>query len=159
MKLEISTEIEIAAPPERVWAILLDFSAHPEWNPFVRSISGLPEPGARLRVFVKPEGGRGMTFRPKVLVASASRELRWLGRLLLPGLFDGEHYFQLAAVGSGRTRFVHGERFSGILVGLARSGLEAGTRAGFVAMNEALKARAERHGGQQPSDPARSQGQ
>lgn len=37
----------------------------------------------------------------------------------------------------------HGEYFSGLLVPLAWGGMEAGTRAGFVAMNEALKARAE----------------
>lgn len=36
-----------------------------------------------------------MTFHPVVLVAVQERELRWLGRLLIPGLFDGEHTFQL----------------------------------------------------------------
>jgi hypothetical protein len=41
---------------------------------------------------------------------------------------------------------VHGEKFSGLLVGLAKSSLEGGTRAGFVAMNKALKARVESAG-------------
>ncbi len=31
------------------------------------------------------------TFRPTVLVAEPNRELRWLGRLFMPGPFDGEH--------------------------------------------------------------------
>lgn len=84
-----------------------------------------------------------MTFRPRVLVAEANTELRWLGRMLMPGRFDGEHYFRLSPLAAGRTRFVHGERFSGILVPFARSSLESGTRAGFEAMNRALKARAE----------------
>ena len=30
---QIVTEIDIAASPERVWSILMDFSAYPQWNP------------------------------------------------------------------------------------------------------------------------------
>lgn len=142
---DIKTEIEIAAPPERVWSILLDFPAHPEWNPFVRSITGNPKPGERLVVFIQPQGGRGMTFRPTVLVAAANREFRWLGRFILPGILDGEHYFQIIPITPNRVRFLQGEKFSGVLVPLAKSGLEGGTKAGFIAMNEALKARAERN--------------
>jgi len=142
---DIKTEIEIAAPPERVWSILLDFPAHPEWNPFVRSITGNPKPGERLEGFIQPQGGRGMTFRPTVLVAAANREFRWLGRFILPGILDGEHYFQIFPITPNRVRFLQGEKFSGVLVPLAKSGLEGGTKAGFIAMNEALKARAERN--------------
>lgn len=142
-KHEIRTEIEIAASAEEVWAILLDFPQHPRWNPFVRQIEGQAKVGERLTVTVKPANGNGMTFRPVVRVAEPRRELRWLGRFLLPGLFDGEHYFRLEPMGKDRVRLVHGEIFSGILVGFAKSGLEGGTKAGFVAMNEALRARAE----------------
>ncbi len=46
---QIETEIEIAASPERVWSILMDFSAYPEWNPFIRSLSGVAKPGEKLR--------------------------------------------------------------------------------------------------------------
>jgi len=143
---EIRTEIEIDASAERVWSVLLDFPAYPEWNPFVRSISGDPRPGGRLRVSLHPPGGRAMTFRPTVLAAVPDRELRWRGRLLLPGVFDGEHYFQIATVAPGRVRFTHGERFSGLLVPLLKASLEQSTKAGFVAMNDALRQRAERGG-------------
>ena len=84
-----------------------------------------------------------MRFAPKILVLEPGRELRWLGRLLMPGLFDGEHYFILDNIDGQRTRLTHGETFSGILVGLFGGGLEA-TKAGFIAMNHALKQRAER---------------
>jgi hypothetical protein len=140
---EIRTEITIESPAKRVWGILTDFPAHAEWNPFVRQIEGEPKKGARLTIRIQPPGGRGMTFRPTVLAAEAGRELRWLGRLVMPGLFDGEHYFLLEEVEGGRTRLTHGERFSGVLVGFAKGGLEGGTRAGFEEMNRALKARAE----------------
>jgi hypothetical protein len=140
---EVRTEIDIQAPPARVWSVLADFPAHAQWNPFVRSIAGRPAAGERLLVNVQPQGGKAMTFKPVVLVADPHRELRWRGRFLVPGLFDGEHYFQIAPDGRGGTRFVHGEKFSGLLVGMAKSSLDGGTRAGFIAMNTALKARAE----------------
>jgi hypothetical protein len=86
---ELRTEIEIAAPPERVWQVLSDFDAYSEWNPFIRSIVGDAEVGSRLSVRLEPPGARGMTFKPTVRAVAPPRELRWLGRLFVPGLFDG----------------------------------------------------------------------
>lgn len=140
---EIVTEIKIDASPDKVWGVLTDFARYPEWNPFVRQLSGEAGRGHQLTASICPPGGKAMTFRPKVLVAEANTELRWLGRLLFPGLFDGEHYFRLSSLGTDKTHFIHGEKFSGILVPLLKSQLESGTRAGFEAMNQALKARAE----------------
>jgi hypothetical protein len=140
---EIATSVEIAATPQRVWSVLTDFAAYPRWNPFVRSIAGIARAGERLTVSIQPVGGKAMTFRPTIVVLTLAQELRWIGRLLLPGIFDGEHYFRVLAMAPNRVRFEHGERFSGILVPLAKSSLAGGTRDGFVAMNEALKTRAE----------------
>lgn len=141
--LEITTEIQIKATAAQVWSVLTDFPAHAEWNPFVQRIAGPLIVGSKLTVTVRPPGGKGMTFRPRILAATPDAELRWLGRFLVPGLFDGEHYFRLYPVGTTETRFVHGERFSGLLVALARASLDSATRAGFEAMNQALKARVE----------------
>jgi hypothetical protein len=139
---ELTTSIEIDASAERVWAVLTDFAAFPEWNPFITSIEGEPVVGSRLRVRIAPPGGRAMTFKPAVKTADAPRELSWFGRLLVPGLFDGEHRFRLEPLDGGRTRFVQSERFSGILVALSGKALAKAER-GFEAMNEALKLRAE----------------
>lgn len=138
----LRTEIEVDAPPERVWQVLMDFDAYPKWNPFIRSIEGAAAIGSRLKVRIEPPGGRGMTFRPTVRAVEPARELRWLGRLLVPGLFDGEHQLAIEPLEGGRTRFVQSERFSGLLVGLLTSALSA-TERGFAQMNEALKRRAE----------------
>ena len=141
---EITTTMEINAPPRGVWKVLVDFQAHPQWNPFVRSIEGSPQEGETLKVRIQPVGGRGMTFRPRVVRAVPDQELRWLGRVVLPGIFDGEHFFKIESLVEGRrTRFIQGERFTGLLVPLLRKNLDRGTREGFEAMNHALKARAE----------------
>jgi hypothetical protein len=139
---ELRREVEIDAPPERVWAVVSDFAAYPEWNPFIRRISGELEEDARLEVRIEPPGGRATTFKPTVRAVEANRELRWLGRLLLPGIFDGEHSLRIEPLDGGRSRFVQSERFTGLLVGLV-GGTLVKTDAGFEQMNNALKARVE----------------
>ena len=84
-----------------------------------------------------------MRMRPTVLAAKRPQELRWLGHLGVPGLFDGEHRFRIEPLGTDRVRFVQEERFSGLLAPLVLRFVERGTRQGFEAMNQALKARAE----------------
>ena len=142
MKTELRHEIEIEAPVEAVWTVLADTSAYGDWNPFIRRLQGELREGARLEVEIAPPGGKAMTFKPRVLVAAPERELRWFGRLLMPGLFDGEHRFQIEALPAGRSRFIQSERFSGILVRPLRRALDR-THIGFAQMNKALKAEAE----------------
>jgi hypothetical protein len=142
MAKELSHEIEIAAPPDVVWRVLAETDRYGDWNPFIRRLRGELRDGAKLEVEIAPPGGRPMTFKPTVVAAAPGRELRWLGRLLVPGLFDGEHCFFLEALPEGRTRFVQSERFSGLLVGLLGATLSK-TSAGFEQMNRALKVRAE----------------
>jgi hypothetical protein len=121
---ELRSEIEIDAPPERVWAVVTDFAAYPDWNPFIRRISGELREGARLEVRIEPPGARATTFKPTVRAVERNRELRWLGRLLVPGIFDGEHSLLIEPVG-----FV--------------KGMLAKTERGFEQMYAALKARVE----------------
>ena len=85
-----------------------------------------------------------MTFKPSVLSVETHRELRWLGRLLLPGLFDGLHSFVIDPIQENRVSFVQGERFTGLLVPLfGLLGVFKATERGFEAMNQALKERSE----------------
>ena len=139
---EIKTEIEIDAPPEVVWDVLTDLEQYPRWNPFITSAIGQPVLGERLTNRIEPPGGKAMTFKPTVTAVDSGQHLEWLGRLGLPGVFDGRHRFELHAA-NGATRLVHGEVFKGVLVPFMRKSLDGQTRAGFEAMNTALKERAE----------------
>jgi hypothetical protein len=138
----IHAEITLAAPAALVWDTLMDFEAYPDWNPFITEIAGERTLGSRLSVFLKPPGQAGMRFRPRVLKAERNAEFRWLGNLFVPGLFDGEHYFLVREIGPNTTRFVQGETFRGLLLPLLGGTLGA-AKAGFEAMNAALKARVE----------------
>jgi len=138
---ELRTEIEIDAPPERVWAALLDFPSFPEWNPFIRTIRGTPAVGSRLEVTLGASGTTPMSFRPTVRAVVPNRELRWLGRVGLPRIFDGEHIFELTPIGPNRTRFVQRERFRGLFVPILAKSLDRDARRGFEEMNLALAER------------------
>ena len=73
-----------------------------------------------------------MTFRPTVLTVIPNAELRWRGRFLLPGIFDGEHYFQINQVATRCVSLIQGEKFSGILVPFVKSSLDGGIKAAFM---------------------------
>ena len=140
---ELSTEIEIQASGARVWQILTDFEHFPEWNPFIRWAKGRAIAGTRLEVRIQPSGTNGTTFKPVVLRAEPNQELRWLGRLILPGIFDGEHIFSIQPLDEQHVRFTQREIYTGWLVPLLAHGLDTDTRRGFEEMNQALKLRAE----------------
>ena len=135
---KIETEILVEAGRQTVWQVLTDFENHPRWNPFIRSIQGDRMVGGKLTVHIKPPGGKGMTFKPEILKFEPEREFRWKGKFGVKGIFDGEHYFILEETGGNQTKFIHGEIFSGILVGMMGGALD-NTRDGFVLMNEAIK--------------------
>lgn len=143
MKKEITTSIIIHAGIEHVWSALTDFASFPNWNPFITSINGKAEEGARITVRIHPPQSKPMTFKPVVLSCLAHKELRWKGKLLVGGLFDGEHIFELSENTADTTLFIQRELFSGILVGMMN--LE-NTRKGFEAMNRQLKALVEKSG-------------
>jgi hypothetical protein len=139
---ELRTEIEFDGTPDEVWEVLADLPAHAGWNPFLTRIEGDLRPGAKLVVRFEPAGERGITMRPTVLAADPGRELRWIGHLLVPGIFDGEHRFLINEVKPGRVRLTQSERFRGLMVPLVWKRLrDGGTAKGFRAMNEALARR------------------
>ena len=140
---QLDTSIDIAAVPDRVWDILTDFPAYPAWNPFIVAIAGEVMQGAVLTVRLAVPGKPVMSFKPVLKVVDRPRQLRWAGQVLAPGLFDGEHGFEIEPLDGGGCRLRHVEAFSGVLVPVFLPALQDATRAGFEAMNQALKLRAE----------------
>ena len=144
MALEIKTEIKINATPEEVWKILTDFNGYPNWNPFIKSIKGQVVIGEKITVRIEPPEAKGMTFKPKIVTFAKNIELSWLGHLLLPGLFDGKHKFELIDNGNGTITFIQSEKFRGLLVPFFKKQLKTNTKNGFIEMNKKLKELAEK---------------
>jgi hypothetical protein len=139
----IQTEILINTDITKVWDVLMNFDSYPKWNPFITSIIGEQKLGNRLTVSINPPGGKGMTFKPNILTLELNKEFRWKGKLGINGIFDGEHYFILEFLENDKTKFIHGEKFSGLLVPLLGKMLDK-TQKGFQLMNESIKNECER---------------
>lgn len=144
MTVEIFTEILIEAQPQKVWEIVTDFENYPEWNFFVKSIEGNVRVGNIISVRIEPPNGNGLTFKPLVVAYEPQKELRWLGKFFIKGIFDGEHQFKLIDNKNGTTTFIQSETFTGILVSLFKNNLN-NTKIGFEQMNLELKEIAERN--------------
>ena len=144
MSKELVSSIDIAAPAERVWEVLVDFAAFPAWNPFITQAEGRLEVGSRLTLRMQPVGGSAVTLRPTLVEVVEAQRLRWRGRLGVPGLFDADHLFTVEPRGADGSRLVQQEQFSGLLVPFFQRSLDRGTLPAFHAMNAALKDRAER---------------
>lgn len=142
MMKQIETSITIQAPAARVWQLLTTLEDYSRWNPFIVASSGSIRPGAHITNTMLM-GEKRMTFKPKIGKVVDGTAFEWTGNLLFPGLFDGNHYFQIIPEGAQQVRLIHGERFSGLLSGLLLKSIGAQTLQQFEAMNQALKHAAE----------------
>jgi hypothetical protein len=140
----IRTTLDIDAPPAKVWSILADLAHWDDWNPIIRRVRGRVEADAPIDFSLRL-GKRAVPIQARMLRVEPERELCWKGpraRALAP-IFAGEHYFAVEPLDAGRTRFVHGERFTGLLVPVLWRRLEPALLRGYAKVNEALKRRAE----------------
>jgi hypothetical protein len=139
----IRTSILIAAPPSKVWAVLIAFDEYPQWNPLNVSAKGEARAGAKvLMTFVDAGGGKGKLITQTVTVTRCEpeRSLEWVGRI--PLLFTGRHHFELKREGEG-TRMLHGEDLSGLLPSIFSTPRLSRQAAAYEQMNAALASRIE----------------
>lgn len=136
----LHTEITIQAPSEAVWTVLVDTDAWPTWNPLLKSLDGTLAVGSNVSVVIELEGKRS-TMKPTILNVDKQSHLRWKGSLPIPGLFSGEHVFELVATGENSTILKHYEHFKGLLVPIVWPSMGNKLRAGFESMNVALRDR------------------
>ena len=147
-KHQMRDEIEIDAPAQRVWDVLVDVGAYGEWNPFMTSVTGRLAAGSKLRVRLEAPGAEGRTVSLRVRMVDPPWELCWTGafpRYHVPGLLTGERVITLEPSPGDRVRVVNTTTFKGLLVWAVR--WMYAYEPGFALMNEALKARVEAGGG------------
>jgi hypothetical protein len=93
--------------------------------------------GQKLNVSMSA-GGKRATLTVKLLTIASFREVRWKGYLWIPGLFDGEHSFEIRTDTGGVTLLVRREIFSGLLIPFF-SGTLSATKHEFETMDAAIR--------------------
>jgi hypothetical protein len=143
MAYEISTTIEIAAPPDIVWAVLADLAGYSQWHPAYVGVTGQLASGSRLTITsTHPTTGRNMTAKVKVLTAEPDTELRWVSKMA--GLPISERIFRLSPAGGG-TSLEHAGTYRGLGGSRGRGTVKVISRIQdtFAAINQAIKEQAE----------------
>jgi hypothetical protein len=139
----IRAEVEIHAPAERIFAILTDLAAYPEWNPFTPRVESTLEPGDPVHLYVRLRG-KGLSHRVETVSANdPPRRLCWGMKLGARWLLAAERCQTLTVLGEGRTRFVNQDVFHGALSPLVSWLFRSALERGFEDVALALKKRAE----------------
>ena len=140
--MTLTESIDIDAPIDRVWSVLVDLPAYAQWNLFTYRVDGPAEEGARVVLHVDLGG---MKTRQNMAVVSVSppRELAWSIRGTPRWMMRGQRTQTLTDLGGGRTRYDNQEVVEGAVAPLVALFFAGRIQAGLVAVSQALKARCE----------------
>lgn len=148
--------VDIDAPLEAVWDVLVDFDAYPEWNPITRVVQPHTELalGERVHLSVSwgpyEEDGQPVDVRSLVpaleldetlSVLEAPYALAWSDNRGV--ILRAERIQHLSPLPDGRTRYATNERMEGLLVPIVARVYARRIIAGFRACGLALKSRVE----------------
>lgn len=129
----IYTEIVINAPISRVTKEFYDFDSYPLWNPYITSIS-------------TENSHLSLLKQRKKTIATVSRssdtEFGWV-ESWMKSIVQLHHNFYFEKIDEHSTKFIQEEYFTGIGRGVFSRISSYKITNGFIAMNEALKARCE----------------
>lgn len=117
-RMECRVAIPIAAPPQRIWALLTNAAEFPRWNSTVTSVGGTIALGERLEIRV-PVSDR--TFTPKVTELVEGRRMVWSDGMA--PMFKGERTFTLTPRADGTTEFEMVESFAGLMLPMIKRSL------------------------------------
>lgn len=140
MPRSFATRIDIHAPAEKIWRLLIDLPRWPQWNSTVERTVGNIERGAKVTVFVKQSPGRAFPLR--VTQLDAPHRMVWAGGMPF-GLFTGTRVYELAAPVAGTAVFSMREDYTGPLAGLISKSIPD-LQPAFEEFAQCLKREAER---------------
>lgn len=142
MPVKLEHRLGVRAPAEVIWTVLTDIDGWKEWNPLYPRAAGAIRMGATLDLQLALAGQAPRQIRPVVVDWVPNEQLLW--RLsMLGGLVKSTRYLEIEELAPGSCIFSNGEMFDGVLGPTVARRLRGPIRAGFIAMGEALKARAE----------------
>ncbi|GAA4545654.1 SRPBCC domain-containing protein [Amycolatopsis samaneae] len=139
-----SITVEIEAPAEFVWAVLVDYPRYPEWNPYTVEVSTTLKIGDPIDLTLPTMDGSGDTFvnREYLRVVDPPRHLRYDTGDELPGIFAFRDQW-VEPLGPGRCSYRTTDSFNGRYARTVLERTGAWVKAGFDDVARALKKRAE----------------
>ena len=136
---QFQSSIDIDAPPEAVWAVLIDTANWPRFDPYSERLEGQPALGETLTVYSTLAPGRA--FALTVTAFDRASEFAWTGGLPL-GMLKNVRSHTLTPRADGGTRFVLNEVISGPMAPLIAGSVPDLTEP-FAAFCKGLKSRVE----------------
>lgn len=118
-RMDCSVRCDIAAAPDKIWALLTNTAGFSRWNSTVSSLKGRIATGERLELKVPLDPKR--TFRPRVTKLEENRFMEWSDGM--SPMFKGVRTFTLTPKGEGLTEFAMTEVFSGVMLPLIKKSL------------------------------------
>lgn len=143
MTLSIRETVEIDAPLDRVWDVIIDLDRYGDWNPFCVGARSTLEIGSpiHMRVRLLPFVTQSQT---ETVLEHVSRERLGYGVVgALLGAIRSHRFHIVEVIDEGRTRYTSDFELGGWLSWLVILLLGGRLRAGFAANTASLKARAE----------------
>lgn len=144
----VRAEVDIDAPIEHVWQILVDLDRYGEWNPFTPKVETTLRIGDPIHLQVRLVGER-LTQRVEWITRNEPYTLGWEMKLGARFLLYAERVQVLTVLDEARTHYMTEDRFSGwlrsLVVGLFGKAMERGFRDCGLGLKKAAES--------QPAEP------
>lgn len=142
LPLKIEHRVGVQTPAHVIWPIISEIPGWHEWNPLYTKAEGVLGFESVLTLELNLPGEKPRTIRPVIVDWTPNEQIIW--RLnSFAGLLRSVRYIEVEALTETGCIFSNGEIFEGPMQGLISRRLRRSIKAGFAAMGEAVRDRAE----------------
>jgi hypothetical protein len=142
MPLKLEHRIGVQAPGEIVWEILADVAAWPQWSVIYPEAAGVIGFGERLTLTRVLPGQSPEQIQPRVIDWGPVEAIHWRTSVM-GGWVNAVRYLEVEVMSEAGCIFSNGELFTGLLSNRIPRARRIALRAGFTALGESLRDRAE----------------
>jgi hypothetical protein len=140
--MKIATEIALQAAQEKIWNILIDFAAYPDWNRLMKAVRGQAAPDAPIEVDLQYWGQPVRKVAGRITGLMAPKYLSWSYAHKYGAWFlASEHVLRLKEKEDGRVIFYQEVYHTGLGLRFRRRDVEHYVRLSLDKLNDDLKHR------------------
>jgi hypothetical protein len=114
--IEIKETFEVNESIDKVWEFLTNFAKYPDWNPYLRKVTGEFKVNAPLWVQIHYPFWPPIIVKPQVAAITPPYSFSWKGSFIIPGWLDGLFLVVLYPLSPEKTRIVIKERLEGVFL-------------------------------------------